>query len=87
MFSLIDEITNAFSIKDLKNSSKYKIINLGGKAVYIQGYKSIEKFSDISIILKIKNESIFVKGEKLEIKEFYSDCIYIVGNIKSIEVE
>ena len=87
MFSLIEEITKAFSVKDLKDSSKYKIINLGGKAVYIQGYKSIDKFSDISIILKLKNESIFIKGEKLKIKEFYSDCIYIIGNIKSVEVE
>ncbi len=87
MFSLIDEITSSFSVKDLKNSSKYKIINMGGSALYIQGYKTIEKFSDISIILKIKNGSIFVKGEKLEIKEYYSDCIYIVGNIKSVEVE
>lgn len=87
MFSLIEEITKAFSVKDLKDSSKYKIINLGGKAVYIQGYKSIDKFSDVSIILKLKNESIFIKGEKLKIKEFYSDCIYIIGNIKSVEVE
>ena len=87
MFSLLDEITSVFSLKDLKNSSKYKIINFGGNALYIQGYKAIEKFSDISIILKLKNNSIFIKGEKLEIKEFYSDCIYIIGNIKSVEVE
>ena len=87
MFSLIDEITSAFSVKELKNSSKYKIINMGGTALYIQGYKSIEKFSDISIILKLKNGSIFVKGENLSIKEYYSDCIYIVGKIRSVEVE
>ena len=87
MFSLFDEITNAFSIKDLKNSATYKIINLGGNSLYIQGYKAIEKFSDISIILKLKNASIFIKGEKLKIKEFYSDCVFIVGKIKSVEVE
>ena len=87
MFSLIEEITKNFSSLELKNAFKYKIINLGGKALYVQGYKAIEKFSDISIILKIKNGSIFIKGEKLEIKEFYSDCVYIIGDIKSVEVE
>ena len=53
MFSLIKEVTSAFSIQDMKNAAQYKIINLGGKALYIQGYKSIEKFSDTSINLKI----------------------------------
>ena len=87
MFSLINEITSAFSIKDMKNSAQYKIINLGGKAMYVQGYKSIDKFSDTSIILKIKNASIFIKGERLGIKELDTSCLYITGKIKSTEVE
>ena len=87
MFSLINEITSAFSSQELKNASQYKIINLGGKALYVQGYKSIDKFSDISIILKIKNASIFIKGERLNIKELDSSCLFITGIIKSTEVE
>ena len=75
MFSLINEITSAFSVQELKNASQYKIINLGGKALYIQGYKSIDKFSDTSIILKIKNASIFIKGERLNIKELDLSCL------------
>ena len=87
MFSLINEITSAFSIQDMKNSTQYKIINLGGNALYVQGYKSIDKFSDVSIILKIKNACIYIKGENLSIQELDNSCIYITGKIKSTEVE
>ena len=87
MFSLINEVTNNFSAQELKNAALYKIINIGGKALYVQGYKSIEKFSDINIVLKIKNGSIFIKGEKLFVKELDSSSIYIVGTITGIEVQ
>lgn len=87
MFSLINEVTSAFSIKELKNSAQYKIINLGGKALYVQGYKSIEKFSNTSINLKIKNAVIYVKGENFSIKEMDNGTLYIIGSVKSVEVE
>lgn len=87
MFSLINEISDAFSAKEMKNAFAYKIINLGGKTLYVQGYKSIDKFSNTSIILKIKNASIFIKGEKLSIKELDSSCLYVTGEIKSFEVQ
>ena len=87
MFSLIKEVTSAFSIQDNKNAAQYKIINLGGKALYIQGFKSIEKFSDTSINLKIKNSTIFIKGENFTVKELDSFTMYITGKIKSVGVE
>lgn len=87
MLSLIHEVTSAFSIKEMKNSAQYKIINLGGQCLYVQGYKNIEKFSNSAITLKVKNSSIFIKGENLSVKELESSSIYILGKIKSIEVE
>ena len=86
MFSLIKEITSAFSINEMKSSAQYKMVNLGGNALYIQGYKSIEKFSNTAINLKLKNQVIFIKGENLSVKELDSLVIYIIGKIKSIEV-
>ena len=87
MFSLINEVTSAFSIKEMKNSAQYKIINLGGKCLYVQGYKSIEKFSNTAMTLKVKNAVIFIKGENFSVKELDTSSIYILGNIKSVEVE
>ncbi len=87
MFSLINEVTSAFSIKDMKNSAQYKIINLGGKCLYVQGYKSVEKFSDTAINLKLKNAVMFIKGENFSVKELDSSSIYILGKVKSVEVE
>ncbi len=85
MFGIISEVLNKFNVKESTNLS-YKIINLAGKQVFVEGYKAIQKFSESSIILTIKNGTITIHGEKLSITELQENTVYVAGKIEQVEV-
>lgn len=64
----------------------FRYLNLGGKVVYIIGFKNILKFSSGEISFKINNSTIIaVKGNNLYIKEMDSNSAMVCGEITSIE--
>ena len=71
-----------------KNNKSYKILNINGNKLYVLGIKSILKFSEEYIALKLKNAEILcIFGENFIICECDKNAIMILGKILKLEVQ
>lgn len=68
------------------SSSNYRIVNLGGKSVYIEGIKSVIELGENSMQFQIKNQVLSVVGTGLKVQYLDSSTCVIVGEIKAVEV-
>ena len=67
--------------------SAYKILNLGGKEVYVMGVKKIIKFQVDEIVFKLKNnELLSIIGADMLLKEISSGGVLISGEIKTVGI-
>lgn len=85
MFSFLQEINDFLELPMTSTVTGYKYVNLGGKLLYVQGYKDILSFSETEVILKLKQGELKVKGKNLNIKELNLNSIVIEGKIVLIE--
>ena len=69
-------------------SGSYRYLNFGGKVVYLAGFSELLSLTEEGVVFRLKNrQSIFVFGEKLNLKEMDAEIVMITGEIKSIEVK
>ena len=85
MFSFLQEINDFLELPMTSAHTGYKYGNLGGKFLYVQGYKDILSFSETEVILKLKQSELKVKGKNLNIKELNLNSIVIEGKIVLVE--
>lgn len=84
MINLVSELLENISISN--QSIGFRYLNLGGKILYLIGFKSVLKFGKNEITFKIDNKTIIsVKGEDLYIKEMDNCSAMICGSIFSVE--
>ena len=84
MINLVNELLSQISLT--KENIGFRYLNLGGKVVYIIGFKSIIKFSATNITFKINNSCILsVSGENLYIQEMDTSSAMVCGQIKIVE--
>jgi sporulation protein YqfC len=85
MFHFLNEINEQLELPITSVLSSYEVVNLGGKVVYVQGYKDILNFEKEHIVLKLKEGELHIKGQNLNIRDLNVNSILIEGTIRLIE--
>ena len=84
MFNFFWEIKKELKLPEL--SGEYNIVNLSGKALYVEGHKGLLALSEEKIMFKVKGKIVVVLGKDLKIKEMTKEILSLVGEIEKIEV-
>lgn len=80
--SMLDEIDKFMTKTD--TSINFRIINLGGKCLYIEGIKSVISFGTEEMNFQMKKCMLVVIGEELKIKYLDKNTCVIEGKIVSV---
>lgn len=80
--SFVQEIEKMMN--SLGNSLDYRIVNLGGKSVYVEGIKTVDRFGEDEMIFQMKKQQLVINGENLKIKYLDKDTCIVSGNIKQV---
>lgn len=84
MINLVNELLSRVSLN--AEDVGFRYLNLGGKVLYLIGFKSVVKFSSEEITVKINNSTLVtVSGSGLYIKEMDATSVMICGVIKAVE--
>ncbi len=81
--SLMSEIEKLMG--DVGTSANFRVINLGGTSVYIEGIKSVVSFGETEMQFQLKKCLLVVLGENLKVKYLDKTTCVIVGEIKVVE--
>ena len=80
--SMMEEIEKL--MQSVQSSANYRILNLGGKSVYIDGIKSVISLSDVEIKFQLKREVLTILGEGLIVKYLDASTCVANGEIYSV---
>ena len=83
--SVLDEIERFMTSAEL--SINYRVLNLGGKSVYVEGIKSVVSFSENEMRFQLKKTLLIIEGQGLGIKYLDKTTCVISGEIKRIETQ
>ncbi|MBR1987443.1 MAG: YabP/YqfC family sporulation protein, partial [Clostridia bacterium] len=64
-----------------------RVVNIGGKSVYIEGIKSVVRLDNSEMIFQMKNCGISVVGNELKIKYLDKTTCVITGKIKAVSCQ
>lgn len=67
------------------SSSNFRIINLGGNSLYVEGIKSVISFAENEMRFQLKKNMLVVMGQNLKVKYLDSSTCVITGEIKVVE--
>ena len=81
--SLMSEIEKLMG--EVGTSANYRIINLGGNSVYVEGIKSVISFGENEMQFQLKKCLLVVIGENLKVKYLDKSTCVIIGQIKAVE--
>lgn len=68
-----------------ESSYNYRIINLGGNKLYIEGIKSVINLGETELVFQMKKQIISVVGSEFKIKYLDKNTCFLEGNILSVE--
>ena len=71
---------------ELGASTTYRVVNLGGKFLYIEGIKSILSFGEEEMAFALKREQLIVQGKNLQVKYLDKTTCSLEGEISSVVV-
>ena len=57
-------------MQSVGSSNNYRIINLGGTSLYIEGVKSVVSFGESEMQFQLNKQLIVVTGRELKVKYF-----------------
>ena len=77
------EIEKLMNSVDL--SANYRIVNLGGKSVYIEGIKSVISFGENEMKFQLKNAVLVVNGQNIKVKYLDKSTCVLEGVITAVE--
>ena len=83
--SMMNEIEKLMS--DAGASVGYRIVNLGGKSVYVEGIKSVISLSESEMQFQLKKGLIIISGTNLKIKYLDLSTCTITGEIRVVETK
>ncbi len=82
---MLDEIEKM--MLDVGASANYRLINLGGKSLYIEGIKQVVSFGSNEMQFQLKKTLLVVSGENLKVKYLDKFTCVLRGEIFSICVK
>ncbi len=68
-------------------STDYRIINLGGKSVYVEGIKTVVELGAQQIQFQLKKRVLKISGVDLKVKYLDTTTCVIVGEILAVETK
>ena len=68
-------------LKNIDVSTEYRLVNIGGKKLYIEGIKALEYIKKDNISLKLKSKSLNILGQDLTIKYLDRSSCVVEGRI------
>ena len=80
MFNFFGEIK-----KDLK-VDEFHIINISNRILYVEGHRGIKMLTKSLVVFRVKNGSVEVEGEGLNLSELTENTLKISGEIKRINL-
>jgi len=83
--SLMQEIEKL--MQSVGTSNNYRIINLGGNSLYIEGIRSVVSFGESEMQFQLKKSLLVVAGDELKVKYLDKTTCVIVGKIISVVVK
>ena len=84
MFNFFNEIKDKFD-DSLEKLNDYKVINISGKILYVEGQKGLITISENLINFKVYKGVVTVEGKNLKMKECTSNTLSISGEIIKVE--
>ena len=80
--SLIAEIEKLINAE--MSTIDYRIFNIGGKNIYIEGIKNIVNLTNKCMEFQLKKSSIIIKGSNLKVKYLDGSTVHILGEIYEV---
>ena len=68
-------------------SFNYRVVNLGGKKLYLEGIKTIVFLSEQEMQFQLKSELLIISGKELKIAYLDKSTSIIAGEISSVVVK
>lgn len=84
MFNFFSEIKKELKLPEVDGG--YNLVNINGKAVYVEGHKGLLSLAQEQVMFKVKGKIVTVIGKDLKLKEMSSATLSICGEIEKIEV-
>ncbi len=72
---------------DVGVSTDYRIINLGGKSLYVEGIKTVVDLGTEQMLFQLKKRVLKIFGTDLSVKYLDNSTCVIVGEILAVEVK
>ena len=79
---LIGEVEKLMNSAD--GSFNYRVVNLGGKTLYVEGIKHVVSLGETEILLQLKKQLLIVSGFNLKVKYLDKSTCVINGEIFSV---
>lgn len=83
--SLIGEIEKLMNSVD--SSINFRIVNLGGNKLYVEGIKSVISLGETELIFQLKNLLLTILGTNLNVEYLDKTTCVITGLITSVETK
>ena len=83
MINFLGELKKEFKLPYV---SDYNLINITGKALYVEGHTGLMTLSKELISFRVKKGVIVVEGCGLTLKELSENTLCIEGKIKKTEI-
>ncbi len=74
-------------MNETKTSVNFRIINLGGTSLYVEGIKSVISLGDNEMRFDLKKQKLIVTGENLKVKYLDNSTCVISGKISVVETK
>lgn len=84
--NLLEEIDGWVSKEYGITLNEYRLVNISGKALYIEGQTGINLMSEKEISFALKKKNLTIKGDNLTIKYFDKSTAVVVGHIVSTQI-
>lgn len=85
MKRIAEKISKTLEIPEDSISNVSRVVAVGKSSVHIEGFCTIEEYSEEKMRLKLKNGSLSVFGENIVIDEITDEYINLSGVFKSVE--
>lgn len=82
--SMMDEIEKF--MQGAGASANYRLVNLGGSYLYIEGIKSVLSFAEDEMQFQLKKKLLTVAGIGLKVKYLDKSTCVLIGEISSVVV-
>lgn len=72
-------------MNSVNSSVEYRIINLGGKSLYIEGIKSVVSFGEEEMKFQLKKSLLNIIGRNLKVKYLDKSTCILDGIITAVQ--